>query len=78
MVKHVFMSKLLSSAQIIKTLVKFGFKLVSQRGSHQKYRKKGFTVIVPAPRKEIPIGTFRSIVRQAGLSVDDFFQKTKE
>jgi len=28
--------------------------------------------------KEIPIGTFRSIVRQAGLSVDDFFEKTKK
>jgi len=51
--------------------------LVSQRGSHQKYHKEGFTVIVPAPRKEIPIGTFRSIVRQAGLSVNDFFGKKK-
>ena len=30
------------------------------------------TVIVPSPRKEIPIGTFRSIVRQSGLSTDDF------
>jgi predicted RNA binding protein YcfA (HicA-like mRNA interferase family) len=70
------MSKLLSSYQIIKTLQKFGFQLVSQRGSHQKYRREGFTVIVPSPRKEIPIGTFRSIVRQSGLSVDDFFDKT--
>jgi predicted RNA binding protein YcfA (HicA-like mRNA interferase family) len=72
------MSKLLSSAQIIKTLLKFGFQLVSQRGSHQKYQKVGFTVIVPSPRKEIPIGTFRSIVRQSGLSVDDFFEKTRK
>ena len=71
------MSKLLSSEQITKTLLKFGFQLVSQRGSHQKYQKEGFTVIVPSPRKEIPIGTFRSIVRQAGLSVNDFFDKTK-
>jgi len=72
------MSKLLSSADIIKILLKFGFKLVSQRGSHQKYQKEGFTVIVPSPRKEIPIGTFRSIVRQAGLSVDDFIEKTRK
>jgi predicted RNA binding protein YcfA (HicA-like mRNA interferase family) len=69
------MSKLLSSAQIIKTLLKFGFKLVSQRGSHQKYQKEQFTVIVPSPRKEIPIGTFRSIARQAGLKIDDFYNK---
>lgn len=72
------MSKLLSSEQITKTLLKFGFQLVSQRGSHQKYQKDEFTVIVPSPRKEIPIGTFRSIVRQAGLSVNDFFDKTKK
>lgn len=71
------MSKLLSSAQIVKTLLQFGFKLVSQRGSHQKYQKEGFTVIVPSPRKEIPIGTFRSIVRQSGLSVNDYMEKTK-
>ena len=61
----------------IRVIIKFGFQLVSQRGSHQKYQKEGFTVIVPSPRKEIPIGTFRSIVRQAGLSVNDFFDKTK-
>jgi predicted RNA binding protein YcfA (HicA-like mRNA interferase family) len=72
------MSKLLSSDQIIKTLLKFGFKFVSQRGSHQKYQKEGFTVIVPSPRKEIPVGTFRSIVRQSGLSVENFFEKTRK
>ena len=71
------MSKLLSSEQIIKTLLKSGFLFVSQRGSHQKYQKEGFTVIVPSPKKEIPVGTFRSIVRQAGLSVDDFIDKKK-
>ncbi len=69
------MSKLLSSEQIVKTLLKSGFQFVSQRGSHQKYQKEGFTVIVPSPRKEIPIGTFRSIVRQVGLSVADFIDK---
>ena len=71
------MSRLLSSDQIIKTLLHFGFKLVSQRGSHQKYQKEGFTVIVPSPRKEIPIGTFRSIVRQSGLSINDYTEKIK-
>jgi predicted RNA binding protein YcfA (HicA-like mRNA interferase family) len=72
------MSKLLSSEQITKTLLKFGFQLVSQRGSHQKYQKEGFTVIVPSPKKEIPIGTFRSIVRQSGLTTEVFFEKTRK
>jgi len=66
------MTKLPSSHKIISTLIQNGFILVSQRGSHQKYRKEDKTVIVPAPRKEIPIGTFRSIIRQSGLSQNDF------
>lgn len=66
------MSKLLSFVLIINTLLKNGFMFISQRGSHCKYRKCDKTVIVPSPHKEIPIGTFRSIVRQSGLTVDDY------
>ena len=66
------MTKLPSSQKIINTLLRNGFILISQRGSHQKYRKDDKTVIVPAPRKEIPIGTYRSIIRQSGLSPNDF------
>ena len=66
------MTKLPSSQKIINILLRNGFIFVSQRGSHQKYRKEDKTVIVPAPRKEIPIGTFRSILRQSGLNPDQF------
>jgi len=69
------MPKLYSSSYIIKTLQKRGFLYVSQKGSHTKFRKAGKnsrTVIVPANKKEIPVGTFRSILRQAGLNELDF------
>ncbi len=69
------MPKLYSSSQILKILAKNGFSFVSQKGSHLKYRKTGnptLTVIIPAERKEIPVGTFRSILRQAQLSTEDF------
>ena len=70
------MSKLHSSSDIIKALEENGFVFVSQKGSHAKYRKKDneitITVIVPTPRKEIPIGTFRSILRQSKLDDKDF------
>ena len=53
-----------------------GFHLVSQKGSHIKYRKKAqgkvLTVIVPAGRKEIPIRTFHSILKQSNLTRSDF------
>ena len=49
-----------------------GFIQVSQRGSHLKFRKENRTVIVPSPKKEIPSGTLRSIIRQSGLTPGDF------
>ena len=69
------MPKLYSSKHIVKVLESNGFFFVSQKGSHAKYRKIGkntLTAIVPHPKKEIPFGTFRSIVRQAGLTEADF------
>ncbi len=69
------MPKLYSSSEIIKVLQRKGFIYISQKGSHAKFRKTGnpvLTVIVPAGRKEIPFGTFKSILRQAGLTQDDF------
>lgn len=67
------MSKLKSSREIIAVLEAHGFIFRSQRGSHAKYVKKKYTVIVPHPKKEIPMGTFRSIARQSGLAVEDFY-----
>lgn len=72
------MPKLYSSNEIIKVLQKRGFLYVSQKGSHAKFRKTGsqtLTVIVPAGKREIPFGTFKSILRQANLSEDEFRQK---
>jgi predicted RNA binding protein YcfA (HicA-like mRNA interferase family) len=69
------MSKLYTSNHIIKILVQHGFIFISQKGSHKKYRKIGNptpTVIVPADRKEIPIGTFKSILKQSGLQAGEF------
>lgn len=72
------MSKLYSSNQIIAVLQRKGFIYISQRGSHVKFRrfsKTILTVIVPASKKEIPIGTFKSILRQAKLTEEDFKRK---
>ena len=68
------MPKLHSSKWIAKVLERKGFIFISQKGSHMKFRKEGnptLTTIVPAAR-EIPYGTFRSILRQANLNEEDF------
>ncbi len=72
------MPKLYSSTEIIKVLQKKGFVYISQKGSHVKFRKFGkkiLTVIVPANKKEIPYGTFKSILHQAQLTEEDFKKK---
>jgi len=70
------MPRLYSSRHIVKVLEQQGFNFVSQKGSHLKYRKqtsgKMLTAIVPADRKEIPAGTFSSILRQSNLTKSDF------
>lgn len=72
------MPKLYSSRQIEKCLERNGFLFVSQKGSHAKYRKSGnptLTVIVPDGKKEIPHGTFKSILRQSKLTEINFQKK---
>jgi predicted RNA binding protein YcfA (HicA-like mRNA interferase family) len=64
--------KLYSSRHIIAVLLKKGFVEIDQTGSHKKFRRDERTVIVPSPRKEIPYGTFASILRQSGLKKSDF------
>lgn len=54
------------SKKIVKRLKEDGFEFVSSRGSHHKFRKGSVTIIVPHPKKDLPIGTARAIAEQAG------------
>ncbi|MBV9076293.1 MAG: type II toxin-antitoxin system HicA family toxin [Methylobacteriaceae bacterium] len=56
------------SRAIIRALERAGFEHISTRGSHRKYwhPETRRIVIVPHPRRDLPIGTVRSIYEQAG------------
>ena len=54
------------SRKIIQRLKAEGYELVSVSGSHHKFRKNGKTIIVPHPKKDVPLGTARAIAKQAG------------
>lgn len=72
------MPKFYSSKEIITFLKAFGFVISGQRGSHIKLKKESKTVIVPAGRKQLPIGTYISILKQAGYNkdmVDSFYNR---
>ena len=68
------MPRLFSSKKIIKVLEGNGFVVISQKGSHLKLFSpiKKRVVIVPTNKKEIPMGTFTSILRQSRLGKEDF------
>jgi predicted RNA binding protein YcfA (HicA-like mRNA interferase family) len=61
--------------EIKRRLESAGFSELSQKGSHVKFvRRSGEvvdTVIVPNKR-EVPIGTLRSILSQAHIDLDDW------
>ncbi|MCZ8067467.1 MAG: type II toxin-antitoxin system HicA family toxin [Microcystis sp.] len=67
--------KPLSYREIKRKLEAAGFEVISQKGSHVKFAKDTpegkRTTIVPC-YKEVTIGTIASILRQAGLRVDEF------
>jgi predicted RNA binding protein YcfA (HicA-like mRNA interferase family) len=67
------MARRFSSEAFLGILTRHGFQFVSQKGSHAKFRDdQGHTVIVPHPRKDIPVGTVRSMIRQSGLPREIF------
>ncbi|WP_413876232.1 type II toxin-antitoxin system HicA family toxin [Albidovulum sp.] len=55
-----------NSKDIIRRLQAEGWVLVSSKGSHHKFRKGGQTLVVPHPKKDLPVGTARSVARTAG------------
>ena len=65
----------LSFRQVDRRLRSAGFSRAGVHGSHVKYvrERAGETRVVIVPRhREIAIGTLRSILRQAGLTVAQF------
>ncbi len=55
-----------NNKRIVKRLLAEGFERVAVKGSHHKFRKGALVVVVPHPKKDLPLGTARSIARMAG------------
>ena len=59
----------MNSKAIIKMLKQDGWFLKRVKGSHHhfKHPSKQGLVTVPHPRRDIPMGTYNNILKQAGL-----------
>ena len=66
-----------SAREVIRALSSQGFQVVSQKGSHIKMKKiapdETRIVIIP-DHPEIPAGTLKSIIRQAGMTDEEFIK----
>ncbi|MPW45365.1 type II toxin-antitoxin system HicA family toxin [Acinetobacter guerrae] len=58
----------MNSEEILKRLVQEFWIKVGGNGDHEKFKhpEKSGHVVVPHPRKDMPIGTLRNIYKQAG------------
>lgn len=63
----------ISGRACAQALQRAGFILARQRGSHMVlYRDEPPAQVVVPDHRELDRGTLRSILRQAGISVEDF------
>lgn len=68
--------KRVSGKAVIRTLERLGFVQVRQRGSHvvlKKMPEAKIGCVVPLHR-ELAVGTLRGILKQAGVSLQDFLE----
>lgn len=59
----------MNSTDLITLLKKHGWSEVRCKGSHHQFRHpdKKLPITVPHPRKDLPIGTLKKILKDAGL-----------
>jgi predicted RNA binding protein YcfA (HicA-like mRNA interferase family) len=61
----------MSSREVIRRLMDDGWFEVAQVGSHRQFKHatKPGRVTVPHPKRDIPLGTLKSVEKQAGIKL---------
>jgi len=61
----------MNTKEVIRILKKDGWFEVARKGSHVQFKHatKPGRVTVPHPKSDVPIGTLKSIEKQAGLKI---------
>jgi predicted RNA binding protein YcfA (HicA-like mRNA interferase family) len=74
-------SPVVSGKDMIRYLSKRGFEVVGRKGSHVRMKKlaepRNLIVIIP-DHKELAQGTLRSILRQAGITFEEFVREREK
>ena len=65
----------ISGKEAVKAFQKAGWQAIGQVGSHLVMIKPGVRVNLSIPQhKELSVGTLRALIRNAGLTVDEFLK----
>lgn len=67
---------IVSGADVVHALERLGFAIARQRGSHMVMRRGSSGCVVPNHR-ELKVGTLTGLLKQAGVSPDDFIEALK-
>jgi predicted RNA binding protein YcfA (HicA-like mRNA interferase family) len=62
-----------SGAEAVRALQKLGFVVLRQKGSHVMMRRGTSGCVVPQHR-ELKIGTLSGLLKQAGVTADEFIE----
>lgn len=63
----------LSGREVVQVFAALGWEVARQRGSHIILVKEGSIATLSVPdHREVAKGTLRSLIRAAGLTVDEF------
>ncbi len=68
---------MLSGKEVIKALSKANFTVEHQKGSHVVMARRDKGVVIPLHR-ELDRGTLMSIIRQSGLTKEEFLKLLKK
>ena len=67
----------LSGKEAIDVFMRLGFRIARQKGSHVVLRKENVGCVIPL-HKELAIGTLRSAIKQANLTIEEFLNAYNE
>jgi len=67
----------LKPKKVIEALEKAGFSFIRQKGSHRIYTKGNIGVTIPYHNKDLKKGTLRHIIKQSGLTIEEFLRLLK-
>jgi predicted RNA binding protein YcfA (HicA-like mRNA interferase family) len=67
---------LFSGREVVRAFEKLGWEIARQRGSHIILVKAGVRATLSVPdHKEVARGTLRSLIRAAGLTIEEFLRE---